>query len=173
MWGLSNTAGPGSRTGGYFDASGGAQNYGIWATATGGTNYAGYFAGNVHVTGAFTNPSDERLKREIAPLKGALAKVMALRASSYRFDNSTLPVEGLPEGRHIGLMAGDVGRVLPELVKEIPVPRRDADRRNASAAAEQPQTYSSVNYMGLIPVLVAAIQEQNEEIKALKAALGK
>lgn len=166
-------SGSGQRYGGYFQGSGGSTtNYGVWASATGGTaNYAGYFSGNVHVTGVFTNPSDERLKREIAPVQGALGKVLALRAASYRYDNSVLPVEGLAEGRQYGLMAGDVGRVLPELVKEIPIPKGEADRRNGTEA--DAETFSSVNYIGLIPVLVAAIQEQNAEIKALKAALGR
>lgn len=36
----------------------------------GGKKYAGYFAGDVHVEGSFTNPSDRKLKKEIRALGG-------------------------------------------------------------------------------------------------------
>lgn len=46
-------------TGVYANAGGtGATNYGVYATATGGaTNYAGYFDGDVHITGSLTGVS--------------------------------------------------------------------------------------------------------------------
>jgi hypothetical protein len=172
-------AGTGSRYGGDFAAYGGASaNYGIYAYSPSGlSNYAGYFAGNVHVSGTFTNPSDERLKKDVRALNGSLSKVMYLRPATYYFDNSTLPVEGLAQGRQIGLMAGDVSQVLPELVHQVLVPKRGEAKKEAGAHEE---TFQSVNYIGLIPVLVGAIQEQQRaiqeqqaEIKALKAALGK
>ena len=79
--GYATMVGPGSRYGAYFSASGGTTtNYGVYSTASGGaSSYAGYFSGNVLVSGTFTNPSDERLKRNIAALDRPLAKVMALR----------------------------------------------------------------------------------------------
>jgi len=52
------TAHNGQAYGGYFNVEGGSSNatkYGIYATATGsGTNYAGYFAGNLLTTGKLT-----------------------------------------------------------------------------------------------------------------------
>jgi hypothetical protein len=170
--GFANMGGTGNRYGGLFGAnSGSLYNYGVYASASGGTgSYAGYFSGNVHVTGTFTNPSDERLKRNIAALDRPLSKVMALRPATYEFDGSQMKVKGLPKGRQIGLLAGDLESVLPELVQENPVSNPEDDDKSGKAS---PQTFLSVNYIGLIPVLVGAIKEQQAEIEALKAALKK
>jgi hypothetical protein len=52
----------------------------------------------------------------------------------------------------IGLLAQDVAKVLPELVKK----------------SDDSDGTLSVNYQGLIPVLINAIKEQQEEIKAIR-----
>ncbi|MAB30631.1 MAG: hypothetical protein CMP78_03475 [Formosa sp.] len=57
----------------------------------------------------------------------------------------------------IGLLAQDVQKVLPELVKE----------------SDDKQGTLSVNYQGLIPVLINAIKEQQEQIDELKQLLNK
>ncbi|WP_276132727.1 hypothetical protein [Polluticoccus soli] len=48
------TTSTGNSYGVYGSAANGATNYGIYGTATGGTPYAGYFAGNVSVTGTMS-----------------------------------------------------------------------------------------------------------------------
>lgn len=169
--GFATVAGAGSRYAGTFSASGGAgYNYGVYSYAWGGLGaYAGYFDGNVTVTGTFANPSDERLKRNVTALGGSLDKVLALRPASYYFDNSVLPVKGLPKGKQFGLLAGDLEAVLPELVQENPVQPDAADKDSKTP----PETFRTVNYIGLIPVLVGAIKEQQAQIAALQAALKK
>jgi hypothetical protein len=57
----------------------------------------------------------------------------------------------------IGLLAQDVQKVLPELVKE----------------SDDKQGTLSVNYQGLIPVLINAIKEQQEQLKAIKSKINK
>jgi hypothetical protein len=52
----------------------------------------------------------------------------------------------------IGLLAQDVAKVLPELVK----------------MSDDSDGTLSVNYQGLIPVLINAIKEQQKEIKAIR-----
>jgi hypothetical protein len=54
-------------------------------------------------------------------------------------------------------LAQDVQKVLPELVKE----------------ADDKQGTLSVNYQGLIPVLINAIKEQQKQIDELKLMLNK
>jgi endosialidase-like protein len=169
--GYATSAGAGNRYAGYFYSTGGTStNYGIYSYAWGGAgNYAGYFDGNVTVTGTFANPSDERLKRNVTALGGALDKVLSLRPATYYFDNSILPVKGLPKGKQFGLLAGDLEAVLPELVQENPV-HPDAESKDSKSP---PETYRSVNYIGLIPVLIGAIKEQQAQIASLQAALKK
>ena len=51
---------------GYFSISGsGSTKYALYATTNGGTGYAGYFDGDVTVTGSFVEASDESLKEDI------------------------------------------------------------------------------------------------------------
>jgi hypothetical protein len=85
----------GTGAGGEFWSQGGG--YGIYAKSTGGT--AGYFAGSVTITGSLTVTgevnggnggsctctSDERLKKNIQPLKGALDQLARLRPVTFEW----------------------------------------------------------------------------------------
>jgi hypothetical protein len=168
----------------YGTANGGTQAFGIWGTASGAANYnvgvygsasgtgnsAGYFAGNVTVTGTFTNPSDQNLKKDIKPLLGALDNVLKIQGVSYTW-KSEQELDGyiqgkssddrmgvhekfnFPEGKQIGVIAQDVEQVLPELVQT------DADG------------IKSVDYIKMIPVLIEAIKEQQKIIEGLSVEI--
>ncbi len=109
---------------------------------------AGWFQGSVNVTGTLFagvfNPSDARLKTRIESSGYGLAAVEALRPVSYALKNG----DGSTQ---LGLIAQEVAAVVPEVVRTIP----DQDEMLA------------VNYSGLIPVLIRAIQEQQDQISAL------
>jgi hypothetical protein len=170
--GLSTLTGTGIRYGGYFNAYGGtSSNYGVYSYASGTNSYAGYFSGNVYISGTLTNPSDSRLKTNIQPLQGNLQKLAALQPSSYNFDAIQTRIKGLPDKKQFGLLAENVASVLPELVTDVPIPEDPADPKSAAPGA--PTTFKSVNYMGMIPILIGAIKEQQAEIASLKDALAK
>ena len=57
------------------------------------------------------NTSDARLKRDVAPLDGALDALLALRPVSYRWK------ERPDAGKRLGLIAQEVRTVLPEVVE--------------------------------------------------------
>jgi hypothetical protein len=121
-------------------------NYGVYGSS--GTNYAGYFSGDVHVTGCLsaTNlacASDERLKRDITPLSYGLPEVLKLRPVTWQWKDATRTEPNL------GLVAQDVEPVLPELIIH------NADNKGALG----------LNYMGLIPVLIKGMQEQQAQIE--------
>jgi hypothetical protein len=97
----------------------------------------------VRIDGKLIFPSDERLKKNIAPLKSSLDKVMKLNGISYEWKAA----EKQMEGREIGLLAQDVEKVLPELV------------------LMDSKGYKSLAYDKLIPVLVEAMKEQQSVIK--------
>ncbi len=65
----------------------------------------------------------------------------------------------LPNGEQIGFIAQDLEKVFPQLVKNI------IDQQPEKGKQTE---YKGVNYIGLIPLLAKAIQEQQEEITALK-----
>ena len=157
----------------YADARDGFNGYGVYGIASGSSNveYAGYFSGNVHVTGTFTNPSDARLKERSAPLAQAevLSRLMQLAPKSYYFRTSPEYAHmGLPSTMQYGLIAQEVEAVFPELVRtEVQPPPVDDEGEEIGVSID----FKSVDYMKLIPLLVAALQEQQRRIEALEAAL--
>lgn len=150
-------------------------NYGIWGQASGTNSYAGYFSGDVYVSGTITENSDERLKKNIRSLRDetdVLSLIGQLEAHRYEYRNeSELRGQGLPylntkEGEFLGFIAQDVESVLPELVKEVAHLLEDE-----SNGGREIVTTKAVNYNGIIPVLVAGIQEQQAHIEELEARL--
>ena len=103
--------------------------------------------GNVLATGSFIT-SDKRFKNDIKALPRALSNIEKLRGVSYNFNSEKFAERNFPQGRSLGLLAQEVEKVYPELV------------------VEDGEGYKSVNYIGLIPVLVEAIKEQQEQIQA-------
>ncbi|MCK4653493.1 MAG: tail fiber domain-containing protein [Candidatus Cloacimonetes bacterium] len=153
----------------YGNVSGGSgTNYGIYSYAEYGiTSYAGYFSGNVHVTGTFTNPSDERFKENVQPFKNALSKIKLMNVHTFNFkqmaeENKLV----LPEGKQFGLIAQELEEIIPELVVDnVHAYDKNEGIEGAERDVEKIE-YKGINYIGLIPVLIEAIKElqmQNEE----------
>lgn len=92
--------------------------------------------------------SSRRFKTDIRPLAGGLAQIEQLSPKQFRYRQGY----GDNGARHqYGFLAEDVAKVLPDLV--------------GKDAAKRP---SSLDYVGLIPVLVKALQQQQAEIGALR-----
>lgn len=167
-----NAAGTGNNsfTGvyGYGSGSTGAD-YGIYGQQGAGSNdYAGYFNGNVTYTGTLTSTSDIKLKTNVRPYQSGLNALMQLKPSTYEYKHDGLyRYMKLPEGTQLGLIAQDIETVLPELIQNaefVSMQKPDGESQPDNVMIE----YKSVNYMGLIPVLISAIQEQQQQIEALK-----
>ncbi|WP_395300451.1 tail fiber domain-containing protein [Enterobacter sp. ECC-175] len=90
--------------------------------------------------------SDERLKENIKPLDRSLENILKLKGVSYTWkENKTADV---------GLIAQDVEKVYPELVKT-------------------KDDVKQVDYQKLVAPLIEAVREQQEQINALKADVAK
>ena len=96
---------------------------------------------------AWVSTSDERLKNITGEITDAINKVSQLRAAEFTWksDESNKP--------QVGLIAQDVQTVLPE------------------AISENDKEFLGVSYTEVIPLLVAAIKEQQEQIKALETRI--
>jgi hypothetical protein len=119
---------------------------GIYTYTNGGT------AGPYVASGgtSWTNSSDERLKNITGEIQNGLTKVCSLRAAEFTWksDESAKP--------QVGLIAQDVQAVLPQAV-------------NQSVKNKDDQTeYLGVSYTDIIPLLVAAIKEQQALITQLQ-----
>ena len=102
------------------------------------------FNGDATLAGNLNINSDARLKSNIISLGSTLAKVLAIDGKSYTMNRDK------NNKTNIGVLAQDVQKVFPELVSES-------------------NDILSVNYQGLIPVLINAIKEQQQELNKLKA----
>jgi hypothetical protein len=150
-------------------------NYGIYSEAfNGAVNYAGFFNGNVTVTGTFTNPSDEKLKGNIQPISSILEKISSLKPVSFYYNSKGKSFLQLPEDLQYGFVAQDMEQVFPNLVTNQVIDINstgNAGRNKGEQKEEQEsrkQEFKGINYTGLISILTQGIKEQQEQIKQLK-----
>jgi len=134
----------------------GAAIYGT--SSTDPNRFAGYFNGNVFVTGTFTT-SDEKLKDNINDEKNVLEKLAQLNAVTYTYkSNKHL---NLSSDLQHGFLAQNIEEVFPELVTTIQKPIVYKDNRQADI-----YEYKAVNYTGLISILTSSVLELNEKSTA-------
>lgn len=120
--------------------------------------------GTFYVTGdIYANYSDIRLKDVIAPVTGALDKVLKLQAFYYTA-NDVAQGYGFTTERKVGLSAQDVKNVQPEAVTPAAF-----DLAEDGVTSKSGENYLGVDYERLVPLLVEAIKEQQQQIDALKA----
>ena len=159
--------------------SSGSLAYGLYASTWGSAHrHAGYFEGNVHVTGTFTNPSDGKFKEDVEDLGGdaVLGKLLALKPKKYKYKQDQRGKRmGFSDRERFGFLAEEVEGVFPELVSEqthvLPAGAPGADSEAPELAEVEAVTYKALNYTDLIPLLVQALQAQQAEIEALRSAL--
>jgi hypothetical protein len=95
---------------------------------------------------SWSGVSDEKLKNITGEINNGISKVCSLRAAEFTWKSDE---ENKPQ---VGLIAQDVQKVLPEAVSE---------ENNVLA----------IRYTEVIPLLVAAIQEQQAIIEDLKTRI--
>lgn len=147
-----------------FPSYGGAGFYAaaLWnKSATNSTaaefRHNGTAIGNIFSTAtstAYNTSSDYRLKENIQPMTGALAKVQALKPCTYKWKADGSDGEGF--------IAHELAEVVPGCVTG----EKDAVNEDGSI---KPQ---SIDTSFLVATLTAAIQELKSEVDALKAQLG-
>jgi cell division protein ZapA (FtsZ GTPase activity inhibitor) len=99
-----------------------------------------WFNGDATLAGNLNVNSDARLKANIISLGGTLAKLLQIDGKKYTIKRDESQKE------NIGLLAQDIEKVFPELVSES-------------------NGIKSVNYQGLVPVLINALKEQDVMMK--------
>ena len=100
-----------------------------------------------------TNPSDERLKDDIADLPYGLDQVLALRPVSYKWKN-----DRVNQGTQYGFIAQEVQPIMPELVREFDTVEDEESVKRYGLEKD-----------GIYAALVKAVQEQQAMINDLKA----
>lgn len=133
-----------------FDQGGGGDDIGF---RTGGntTRMTLDASGNLTVSGCVDGnntacASDVRFKKNVDDVDDPLALLEKLRGVTYEWKREEFPDQSFEEGRQYGVIAQEVEAVLPELVRT----REDG--------------YKSVEYNGLVSILLEAIKAQQRVI---------
>ena len=151
---------------GYTSGDATGSKYGIYSSTSGlGTRYAGYFVGDVYSSGSYL-PSDESLKRNISDYDNALDQLSSIEVKEYEYKHEgDMSKMDLPKGKQVGIMAQNIETVFPQLTKDTEFDLNDDPENEDPDREENIFKFKAVNYTGMIPVTVKAIQEQQEMIK--------
>ncbi|GMF31438.1 unnamed protein product [Phytophthora lilii] len=95
-----------------------------------------------------TNTSDRRFKTGVRDLKTAQETIRRLRPVTFEWRRDEFPGRDFPAGVFPGFLADDVEQILPDLVQQ------DGDG------------WKSLDYVGLVPHLVRAMQEMQSQLEA-------
>jgi Chaperone of endosialidase/YadA head domain repeat (2 copies) len=106
--------------------------------------------GYVWIQGYLTQTSDAKLKKNILPLSNALPSIQQINGYSYDWKD-----ENRGNEKQMGVLAQELQKIYPQLV------------------TRQGNGELSVNYIGLIPVLIEGMKEQQRQIEELKQAVQK
>lgn len=164
-----------SYTGGTFGVIGNStgtagSRYGVYGSASGGTtNYGVYCVGTGAYTTSWIQASDSKFKENVKPLSGTLQKVLQLEPKTYNLKSKEYSFMGFSDQLQIGLIAQEVEKVFPELVEDAVHPGPTNPETGRLTGEEM--HFKAMNYIGLTPVLVQAIKEQQLQIEELKKQL--
>lgn len=118
---------------------------------SGGVNVGSIYSNGTGTT--YATSSDYRLKENVAPMTGALAKVSALKPCTYTWKDGGLQGQGF------------IAHELQEVVPECVVGEKDAVNEDGTIKAQ------SIDTSFLVATLTAAIQELKAELDTVKTEL--
>lgn len=104
-------------------------------------------SGSIRTSEAILSNSDERLKENIYPIDNALSRVSEVEGVYFNWKDK--------EEKQVGVIAQQVQKVLPEVV------------------SEDNNSYLSVDYSKLVPLLIEAVNEQSSIIEGLEKRIAK
>ena len=133
--------------------------------------------GSISVTDSATSyntSSDYRLKENVKPVENALSLLTQLKPCTFNFIVN-------PEEEVMGFLAHEVQEVMPQAIKgekdavrieQVEVSPAELDEEGnviTEAIIEEKEVpvYQGIDHSKLVPLLVAAMQEQQEQIKSL------
>jgi hypothetical protein len=119
--------------------------------------------GDITATGNITAYySDKRLKKNIIKIDNPLLKLLKLKGVYYNQNELAEKFGFKQDERQVGVLAQDVEEVLPEAVCIAPF---DNDGNGNSKSGE---TYLTVKYEKIVPLLIECIKQLQLEIQELK-----
>lgn len=111
----------------------------------------GQIDANGDVVAYSTLVSDVRLKENIKPIGNSLDKILALQGVSYNRKSNG--------NSHIGYIAQEVEKIIPEVIVEKPLPLETGDEETL---------YKTLRYVEILPYITEAMKEQQQIINDQK-----
>ena len=114
----------------------------------------GYITAVGDITAGF---SDDRLKDRFGNIPDALNKVLKLNGFYYTHNKTAQQLGLVNKGQRVGVSAQEVLKVLPEVIRDAPID----------------ESYMTVDYSKMVPLLIEAIKGLNAKVESLEAQLKK
>jgi hypothetical protein len=152
----------------------------MWPVYWNLTNNDAIFGGNITAQYNITAySSDERLKTNIKPIENAIDKVKQIKGVTFDWNDKADELGFKPETKFndVGLIAQDVEKVMPQLVKLAPFdtfspePNSKEDQSHKMGTSKSGENYKTIQYDRVCALLVEAIKEQQAQIEELKDKL--
>ena len=115
--------------------------------------------------------SDDRLKTKVSNIDNALAKVTSLTGFTYVENDLAKSLGYTNDKQQVGVSAQEVQRVLPEAVALAPVDYETLE--DGTIVSKSGEDYLTVDYSRLVPLLIEAIKELQENTIKLEEKLNK
>jgi hypothetical protein len=134
---------------------------GSFGVGTAASGTAGEIRATNNITAYY---SDARLKDFKGKIGDALYKISQLNGYYYTENEKAEEFGFKNKELQVGVSAQEVNAIMPEVIAPAPF---DMDAENKSKSGE---SYMTVRYEKLVPLLIEAIKELKAEVEALKAA---
>ena len=108
---------------------------------------------------------ETELKKNVTEISNPLSQLGNLKPIVFEYDKSKYNYLRLPTSKQYGFLAENMLTQFPDLVKETGI------MYNAGKNHTKTAKFDEVRNEALIPVLVAAINEQQSQIEALRAEI--
>ena len=161
---------------GTFGQSNEWQGFGVYGARfnSGGANtgWGGVFISDLGYTGFFGIFSDANLKEDVAVLSNAMFLIKQLNPVTFNYKTDLYPNAGFSEDKQYGFIAQEVAQVIPEAVKVKSLPLNGAAERSPNEALDlQFEDFHALDMTKMIPIMVKALQEQEETISDLQSQI--
>lgn len=109
--------------------------------------------------------NDGVVQKKVASIENPIQNLVQLEPGVFEYDQRQSKQLKLPQGKYYGFTIAEIEAVFPELVKH--TTRTYMFGKNTYRTA----TIKTVDMESLIPVLVASVKQQQQEIEQLKKEL--
>ena len=123
-----------------------------------------YWDNRCEASGGFHTYSDEKLKKEITTITGALDKVAVMNGVTFKWKDAENRGSG-DEGKQFGVIAQNMLEVDSEL------PSLNVDPLAEPGNEETDEKYYSMDYSRITPFLIEAIKELKTKLEAAEARI--